>query len=108
MLVMSRGALSAGQAETYYEEKYSQDDYYTEEHRVAGQWFGQGADAHRRAVSTALTELEHYALSRQKGGSEWVLTRNIVAACFDHIAARPAKGADDGYGVPIRTSTPTS
>src|SRR5271165_1258762 len=45
MLVMSRGALSAGQAETYYEEKYSQDDYYTEEHRVAGQWFGQGADA---------------------------------------------------------------
>src|SRR5229473_6861392 len=164
MLVMSRGALSAGQAETYYEEKYSQDDYYTEEHRVAGQWFGQGADAlglsgeiapedfrailrgqrpgsaevlvrnangrterragwdatfnapksvsiqalaggdaeltdaHRRAVSTALTELEHYALSRQKGGSEWVLTRNIVAARFDHIAARPAKSADDGYG----------
>jgi conjugative relaxase-like TrwC/TraI family protein len=164
MLVMSRGALSAGQAETYYEEKYSQDDYYTEEHRVAGQWFGQGADAlglsgevapedfrailrgqqpgttevlvrnangrterragwdatfnapksvsiqalaggdarltdaHRRAVSTALTELEHYALSRQKGGSEWVLTRNIIAARFDHIAARPAKGADDGSG----------
>ena len=31
MLVMSRGALSAGQAETYYEEKYSQDDYYTED-----------------------------------------------------------------------------
>ena len=164
MLVMSRGALSAGQAETYYEEKYSQDDYYTEEHRVAGQWFGQGADAlglsgevvpedfrailrgqrpdtaevlvhnangrierragwdatfnapksvsiqalaggeaaltdaHRLAVSRALTELEHYALSRQKGGSEWVLTQNIVAARFDHIAARPAKGADDGYG----------
>lgn len=164
MLVMSRGALSAGQAETYYEEKYSQDDYYTEERRVAGQWFGQGADAlglsgevapedfrailrgqqprtvevlvrnangrterragwdatfnapksvsiqalaggdaaltdaHRRAVSRALTELEHYALSRQKGGSEWVLTRNIVAARFDHIAARPAKGADHGYG----------
>src|SRR5271166_3065463 len=164
MLVMSRGALSAGQAEIYYEEKYSQDDYYTEEHRVAGQWFGQGAnslglsgeiapedfrailrgrrpgsaevlvrnangrterragwdatfnapksvsiqalaggdagltDAHRRAVSRALTELEHYALSRQKGGSEWVLTQNIVAARFDHIAARPAKGADDGYG----------
>jgi conjugative relaxase-like TrwC/TraI family protein len=164
MLVMSRGALSAGQAETYYEEKYSQDDYYTEEYRVAGQWFGQGADslglsgevapedfrailrgqrpdsaevlvrnangrterragwdatfnapksvsvqalaggdaeltdAHRRAVSRALMELERYALSRQKGGSEWVLTGNIVAARFDHIAARPAKGADDGYG----------
>ena len=167
MLVMSRGALSANQAETYYEEKYSQDDYYTEEHRVVGQWFGHGADAlglsgevapedfrailrgqrpgsaevlvrnangrterragwdatfnapksvsiqalaggdaeltdaHRRAVSRALEELEHYALSRQKGGSEWVLTRNIVAARFDHIAARPAKGANasaDGYG----------
>jgi hypothetical protein len=45
MLVMSRGALSAGQAETYYEEKYSRDDYYTEEHRVTGQWFEQGADS---------------------------------------------------------------
>ena len=64
-------------------------------------------DAHRRAVSRALTELEHYALSRQKGGSEWVLTGNIVAARFDHIAARPAKGADDGYG-PDPIFTPTS
>ena len=45
MLVMSKGALSAGQAETYYEEKYSQDDYYTEEHRVVGRWFGKGANA---------------------------------------------------------------
>jgi conjugative relaxase-like TrwC/TraI family protein len=164
VLVMSRGALSAGQAETYYEEKYSQDDYYTEDHRVAGQWFGRGADslglsgevapkdfrailrgqrpdtaevlvrnangrterragwdatfnapksvsiqalgsgdvqltdAHRRAVSRALTELERYSLSRQRGGSEWVLTQNIVAARFDHIAARPAKGANDGHG----------
>ena len=150
---MSRGALSAGQAETYYEEKYSQDDYYTEEHRVAGQWFGQGADAlglsgevapedfrsilrgqrpdtaevlvrnangrterragwdatfnapksvsiqalaggdaaltdaHRRAVSRALTELEHYALSRQKGGSEWVLTQQHRRRAF-----RPHRG----------------
>jgi len=45
MLVMSKGALSAKQAETYYQEKYSQDDYYTEHHRVAGQWFGRGAEA---------------------------------------------------------------
>jgi hypothetical protein len=37
MLVMSKGALSAKQAETYYQEKYSQDDYYTEHHRVVGQ-----------------------------------------------------------------------
>src|SRR5216683_2723879 len=164
MLVMSRGALSAGQAETYYEEKYSQDDYYTEEHRVVGHWFGHGADAlglsgevapedfrailrgqrpgsaevlvrnangrterragwdatfnapksvsiqalvgddpnladaHGRAVSRALQELEQYALSRRNGGSEWVSTNNIVAARFDHIAARPSHGANDGYG----------
>jgi hypothetical protein len=32
MLVMSKGALSAAQAESYYEEKWSHDDYYAEEH----------------------------------------------------------------------------
>jgi len=161
---MSKGALSAKQAETYYQEKYSQDDYYTEQHRVAGQWCGRGgealglaeevssddfravlhglnpatgevlvpnargsderragwdatfnapksvsvqalvgsdarlAEAHRNAVSRALTELEGYALSRQHGGHEWVITGNVVAARFDHIAARPSQGADDGYG----------
>jgi conjugative relaxase-like TrwC/TraI family protein len=164
MLVMSKGALSARQAETYYQEKYSQDDYYTEERRVTGQWFGRGAErlgladqvspddfravlrglnpatgevlvpnaqgsderragwdatfnapksvsiqalvgndarlaqAHRIAVSRALTELEGYALSRQHGGHEWVITGNVVAVRFDHIAARPSQGADDGYG----------
>ena len=36
MLVMSKGALSIGQAETYYQEKYSRDDYYTESQRVTG------------------------------------------------------------------------
>ncbi len=164
MLVMSKGALSAKQAESYYEEKYSQDDYYTEERRVFGQWFGKGAaalglsgevatadfravlhglhpatgqvlvqqatafngrragwdatfnapksvsiqallgedgrliDARRRSVSRALAEIERYALSRQYGGSEWVVTENIVAARFDHVAARPSQsGADDGY-----------
>lgn len=164
MLVMSRGALSAAQAETYYEEKYAQDDYYSEKRKVVGQWFGRGAealglsgevasedfhailrgqrpsdgevlvrnangrderragwdatfnapksvsvqalvggdaklaDAHRRAVTRALRELEQYALSRRNGGSEWVSTNNIVAARFDHIAARPSQGVDDGYG----------
>lgn len=44
MLVMSKGALSAAQAETYYEEKWSHDDYYAEKQRVVGQWFGRGAD----------------------------------------------------------------
>ena len=165
MLVMSKGALSAKQAESYYEEKYSQDDYYTEERRVVGRWFGKGAavlglygeveteafravlrgshpatgqvlvqqaaayygrragwdatfnapksvsiqalldedgrliEAHRRSVSRALAEIEHYALSRQHGGSEWVVTENIVAARFDHVAARPSQSsAEDGYG----------
>jgi conjugative relaxase-like TrwC/TraI family protein len=165
MLVMSKGALSAKQAESYYEEKYSQDDYYTEERRVVGRWFGNGAtalglsgevrteafravlrglhpatgqvlvqqaggyddrragwdatfnapksvsiqallgedgrllEAHRSSVSRALVELERYALSRQRGGSEWVVTENIVAARFDHVAARPSpNSAEDGYG----------
>ncbi len=44
MLVMSKGALSAGQAETYYQEKYSEDDYYTESHRVTGEWYGKAAE----------------------------------------------------------------
>ena len=41
---MSKGALSAAQAETYYDEKYAQDDYYSEKHRVVGEWFGRGAE----------------------------------------------------------------
>jgi conjugative relaxase-like TrwC/TraI family protein len=164
MLVMSRGALSAAQAETYYEEKYVHDDYYSEEQRVVGEWFGRAAaalglsgevasedfravlrgqrpsngealvhiangrterragwdatfnapksvsiqalvggdaelaEAHRRAVSRALAELERFALSRRNGGSEWVSTSNIVAARFDHVAARPSQGINDGYG----------
>ena len=164
MLVMSKGALTAAKAETYYEEKYSQDDYYSEKQRVVGQWFGRGAEelglsgeiatedfravlrglrpasgevlvhkangyddrragwdatfnapksvsiqglvggdhrlieAHGKAVSRALVELEQYALSRRRGGSEWVVTGNVVAARFDHIAARPASGVEDGYG----------
>ena len=44
MLVMSKGALSVGQAETYYQEKYSEDDYYTESQRVTGEWYGRGAE----------------------------------------------------------------
>jgi conjugative relaxase-like TrwC/TraI family protein len=161
---MSKGALTAAKAETYYEEKYSHDDYYSEKQQVVGQWFGRGAEelglsgeiatedfravlrglrpasgevlvhkangyddrragwdatfnapkslsiqglvgddhrlieAHGKAVSRALMELEQYTLSRRRGGSEWVVTGNVVAARFDHIAARPASGVDDGYG----------
>ena len=43
MLVMSKGGISAAKAEAYYQEKYTQDDYYTEEQRITGQWFGKGA-----------------------------------------------------------------
>src|SRR5258708_18876579 len=75
MLVMSRGALSAGQAETYYEEKYSQDDYYSEEHRVAGQWFGQGADA--LGLSGEVAPEDFRAILRgQRPGSVEVLVHN--------------------------------
>jgi conjugative relaxase-like TrwC/TraI family protein len=164
MLVMSKGALTAAQAATYYEEKYSHDDYYSEKQQVVGQWFGRGAEelglsgdvatddfravlnglhpasgevlvqkangyedrragwdatfnapksisiqglvggdgslieAHRKAVSRALEELEQYALSRRRGGSEWVVTGNVIAARFDHVAARPASSVEDGYG----------
>ena len=55
-------------------------------------------EEHGKAVSRALVELEQYALSRRRGGSEWVVTGNVVAARFDHIAARPASGVEDGYG----------
>jgi conjugative relaxase-like TrwC/TraI family protein len=166
MLVMSKGALSAGQAERYYEEKYSRDDYYTEKQRVVGRWFGKGAAAlglageietndfhavlnglapmsgeilvhaakrdgeqrragwdatfnapksisvqalvgddsrlimaHRRSVERALEELERFAQARMRRGQEWVTTGNVVAARFDHIAARPTDSANnDGYG----------
>jgi conjugative relaxase-like TrwC/TraI family protein len=154
MLVMSKGALSLGQAETYYQEKYSHDDYYSESHRVTGRWYGEAAtalglegevseeqfravlhgldprtgtvlvsaragrddrragwdatfnapksvsiqalvggdgkltQAHRQAVERALKEIELFAQARQRRGQEWVTTANIVAARFDHIAAR--------------------
>ena len=68
------------------------------QHSDAGRGDPELADAHRRAVSRALAELEQHALSRRNGGSEWVSTSNIVAASFDHIAARPSQGIDDGYG----------
>jgi len=47
---MSKGALSLSQAETYYDEKYARDDYYTEDRTVAGEWFGR---TRRRWVSPA-------------------------------------------------------
>jgi conjugative relaxase-like TrwC/TraI family protein len=42
---MSKGALSLSQPETYYDEKYARDDYYSEDRTVAGEWFGIAAAA---------------------------------------------------------------
>jgi conjugative relaxase-like TrwC/TraI family protein len=164
MLVMSKGGLSAAQAEHYYQEKYSQDDYYSEDQRITGQWFGIGAtelglqgevtleafravlngrdprtgqvlvpptqdgkrragwdatfnapksvslqvliggddrlrEAHRQAVQQALSEFERYVQSRVEGGTRRVTTGNMVAARFEHSAARPSRtGRDQGVG----------
>src|SRR5215469_15192495 len=56
MLVMSKGALSLSQAETYYDEKYARDDYYTEDRTVAGEWFGRAAAALRLTGTAARTD----------------------------------------------------
>ena len=164
MLVMSKGGLSAAQAEHYYQEKYTQDDYYTEQQHITGQWFGEGAallglhgevtleafravlngqdprtgqvlvppthdgkrragwdatfnapksvslqvliggderlrEAHRQAVHLTLTELEKYVQSRVEGGMRRVTTSNMVAAQFEHTAARPSQtGKQQGVG----------
>jgi conjugative relaxase-like TrwC/TraI family protein len=45
MMALKHGSLNAAQAETYYAEKYSLDDYYGEQQRVAGQWIGHGVAA---------------------------------------------------------------
>lgn len=161
MMVLSPQALEVAQAETYFEEHYSHDDYYSEGRKVAGRWFGRGAEdlglgaevsredfsallkgvnpnngavlvpaaahnqkhragwdgvfsapksisvqalvgsdhrlinAHRSAVEKALVEIEKYALSRQRAGQESVVTGNVVAARFDHIAARPSENAPE-------------
>ena len=54
--------------------------------------------AHPEARRSSTRELERFALSRRRAVSEWVMTSNIVAARFDHVAARPASGVEHGYG----------
>jgi conjugative relaxase-like TrwC/TraI family protein len=154
MMTMSKGALASGQAETYFKEHYSHDDYYSQGQTTVGQWIGKGADAlgltadvsrddfsallqginprdgqvfikastrgdehragwdatflapksasiqaligndsriiaaHKRAVERALIEVEAYAMSRKRGGREYVVSGNVIGACFDHFAAR--------------------
>jgi conjugative relaxase-like TrwC/TraI family protein len=43
LLSLSKGSLNSAQAETYFEQHYSHDDYYSESHRTVGQWVGKGA-----------------------------------------------------------------
>ncbi len=159
MMSMSHGALSAAQTETYFDEHYSQDDYYTQGQTCVGRWIGKGAaalglagdvsrndfsdllqgihphsgavliptathngehragwdsvfsapksvsiqalvggdsrliQAHVRAVERSLVEVEAYAMARQHGGREYVVSGNVVGAAFNHLAARPADDA---------------
>src|ERR1700684_3677107 len=45
MKSMSPGALNSAAAEQYFQEHYSQDDYYTQGQTCVGQWIGRGAAA---------------------------------------------------------------
>ena len=53
-------------------------------------------DAHRRAVNTALDELERYTQARIGGNNPAESTGQFVAAKFEHDTARPV----DGYAAP--------
>ena len=53
-------------------------------------------EAHRAAVTTALTELERYTQARLGGNTEAETTGRFVAAKFEHDTARPV----DGYAAP--------
>src|SRR5216683_604468 len=162
MMSLSGHSLDAAQADNYFENHYSQDDYYTQNQRCVGRWIGRAAlglglagevsredfstllqgvhprtgavlvpaavgsgkhaagwdsvfsapksvsiqalvgddsrliRAHIAAAERAITEVEHYALARRRGGREHVVSGNIVGATFNHIAARPV--GDSEYG----------
>jgi conjugative relaxase-like TrwC/TraI family protein len=53
-------------------------------------------EAHRQAVTTALTELERYTQARIGGNRAAETTGKFVAAKFEHDTARPV----DGYAAP--------
>src|SRR5271156_5461458 len=53
-------------------------------------------EAHRQAVTTALTELERYTQARIGGNKPAETTGQFVAAKFEHDTARPV----DGYAAP--------
>jgi conjugative relaxase-like TrwC/TraI family protein len=53
-------------------------------------------EAHRHAVTTALTELERYTQARIGGNNAAETTGKFIAAKFEHDTARPV----DGYAAP--------
>ena len=53
-------------------------------------------EAHRQAVTTALTELERYSQARIGGNRAAETTGKFIAAKFEHDTARPV----DGYAAP--------
>jgi conjugative relaxase-like TrwC/TraI family protein len=53
-------------------------------------------EAHRQAVTTALTELERYTQARIGGNNPAETTGQFIAAKFEHDTARPV----DGYAAP--------
>src|SRR5271163_4744861 len=53
-------------------------------------------EAHRQAVTTALTELERYTQARIGGNNPAETTGKFIAAKFEHDTARPV----DGYAAP--------
>lgn len=55
-------------------------------------------EAHRKAVKTAMGELENYVQARMGGKNPAQTTRNFAAALFEHDSARPDKTT--GYAAP--------
>ncbi len=55
-------------------------------------------EAHRTAVTTAMSELENYVQARMGGKTPAQTTANLVAALFEHDSARPDKAT--GYAAP--------
>jgi conjugative relaxase-like TrwC/TraI family protein len=55
-------------------------------------------EAHRKAVKTAIGELENYVQARMGGKTPAQTTRNFAAALFEHDSARPDKTT--GYAAP--------
>ncbi len=53
-------------------------------------------EAHRQAVTTALTELERYVHARMGGNNAAEVTGKFIVAKFEHDTARPV----DGYAAP--------